>query len=334
MKYLFELSKEHPTIPKAEILSCLKAEKINYKILEKNDDILLIDIKNDSRLNRVAERLSYTFFIDSYLFSSSIDADELSNVALKHDINQKGSIAVKYKNRSKFANSKKIVETLANIYTKDRKVDLINPYIEIRALITEEKIYVGCKKFEINRSEFETRKVQYRPFFSPISLHPKIARALVNLSCIKKGEILLDPFCGTGGILLEAGILGVNVVGGDIKDEMVEGCKKTLEHYKIKNFNVFCSDIENIGDFVKNVDCVVTDFPYAKSTTTKGENLKDLCLRSFDIISKIVKKRGRVVVGLHDLNLLSIGKKYMDIDCIYEIPVHRSLTRFFAVFIN
>ena len=334
MKYLFELSKEHPAIPKAEIVSCLKAEKINYNILEENNDILLLDIKNDQKINRVAERLSFTFFINDFLFSSSTDVDDLSNTALKHTINQKGSIAIRYKNRSKSVDSKRIVKTLAKIYTKNRKVDLINPDIEIRALITEEKIYVGCKKYEINRSQFEIRKVQYRPFFSPISLHPKIARALVNLSCIKKGEVLLDPFCGTGGILLEAGILGVNVIGSDIKDSMVEGCKKTLEHYKIKNFSVFCLDIENIGAFVKNVDCVVTDFPYAKSTTTKGEDLENLCLRSFKSISKIVKKDGRVVVGLHDFNLLSIGKKYLDSDCIYEIPVHKSLTRFFAVFIK
>ncbi|MCK4365573.1 MAG: DNA modification methylase, partial [Thermoplasmatales archaeon] len=99
-----------------------------------------------------------------------------------------------------------MVRELADVYTKDRDVILENPDNEIRGLITDSKVYVGLKTAEINRSQFEERKIQHRPFFSPISLHPKLARALVNLSSIKKDETLLDPFCGTGGILLEAGL--------------------------------------------------------------------------------------------------------------------------------
>ena len=119
--------------------------------------------------------------------------------------------------------------------------------------------------------------MQHRPFFSPISLHPKLARALVNLSSIKKGETLLDPFCGTGGIIIEAGLIGAKILGSDIEKKMIEGCKKTLEFYRIKEYELFCSDIGDIHKFVKNsVDAVVTDLPYGKSTTTKGEELSHL----------------------------------------------------------
>ena len=79
------------------------------------------------------------------------------------------------------------------------------------------------KKTEIDRTCFEERKVQHRPFFSPISLHPKLARVLVNISAIKRDETLLDPFCGTGGILIEAGLIGAKVIGSDIEEKMIEG---------------------------------------------------------------------------------------------------------------
>ena len=59
MKYLFELSKEHKTLPKAEILACLYAENIGYNISESNEDVLVIEtISKEDMLQRVASRLS------------------------------------------------------------------------------------------------------------------------------------------------------------------------------------------------------------------------------------------------------------------------------------
>ena len=49
MKFIFELSKEHKTLPTSEILACLKAEDINYNLIEINQDVLVVDLvtKND-----------------------------------------------------------------------------------------------------------------------------------------------------------------------------------------------------------------------------------------------------------------------------------------------
>ena len=333
MKYLIELSKEHKTLPKAEVLTCLNAEKINFDVLESKDDILIIELRNkDEQIKRLAERLSFTFFINEFLFSCTPENEEIKKNAQKNIIKQKGSIAVKYKNRSKNIDSKNIVEPLADIYTTNRHVVLENPDIEIRSLITDSKTYIGIKKFEINRTIFEKRKVQHRPFFSPITMHPKLARCLVNISCIKRNEILLDPFCGTGGILLEAGLIGAKVVGSDIEEKMVKGSRKTLDFYNIKNYDLFNSDIGDIHKNIKKVDSVVTDLPYGKSTTTKGEEMNKLYQRSFQQISKILKKRGKAVIGLSRKEMISIGENYLSLLEIHEFRVHRSLTRFFAVY--
>ena len=171
-----------------------------------------------------------------------------------------------------------------------------------------------------------------QPFFSPISLHPKLARALVNLSSIKKDETLLDPFCGTGGILLEAGLIGAKIIGSDIEDKMTEGCKKTLNFYKIKNYDLHCSDIGDIGSYIDKVDAIVTDLPYGKSTTTRGEKIDNLYLRAFESMSKLLKKGRKAVVGISNKDYLSIGKKYFSLVEEHDFKVHRSLNRNFAVF--
>ena len=50
MKYLFELSKEHKTLPLAEILACLETETIDYNILESNEDVLLIETNSNENI--------------------------------------------------------------------------------------------------------------------------------------------------------------------------------------------------------------------------------------------------------------------------------------------
>ncbi len=44
-------------------------------------------------------------------------------------------------------------------------------------------------------------------------MSPKLARCMVNLTGVKENDLVLDPFCGTGGILIEAGIMGARVIG-------------------------------------------------------------------------------------------------------------------------
>lgn len=46
--------------------------------------------------------------------------------------------------------------------------------------------------------------------------HPQMIRALLNIMQIKEGEIVLDPFVGSGTAALECQLLGINFIGIDI----------------------------------------------------------------------------------------------------------------------
>src|SRR5207245_1715269 len=78
-----------------------------------------------------------------------------------------------------------------------------------------EEFVFGRVLHRVDRSRLEATKVANRPFSLPISLHPKFARALVNLARVPMAGTVLDPFCGTGGVLLEAAELGLRGVGID-----------------------------------------------------------------------------------------------------------------------
>ncbi|MEE2812257.1 MAG: hypothetical protein VX627_04435 [Candidatus Thermoplasmatota archaeon] len=76
--------------------------------------------------------------------------------------------------------------------------------------------------------DWSTRTAPNRPFFKPISLDPKLARTMVNLACPNQGE-LLDPFCGTGGLVVEGILCNLASYGSDLAWPMVTGTRENVQ---------------------------------------------------------------------------------------------------------
>lgn len=76
--------------------------------------------------------------------------------------------------------------------------------------------------------------------------HPQMIRALLNIIGLKKGDIVLDPFIGSGTMAVEAQLLGINSIGIDIsplcvlqtrvKTECLEVITQ-IEEYQDRIFN-------------------------------------------------------------------------------------------------
>ena len=211
------------------------------------------------------------------------------------------------------------------------RVDLSKPDNEVRVIISG-RCHIGIKLAKIDRGSFEKRKVQFRPYFSPVSLHPRLARALVNLSRVKKGRILLDPFCGTGGVLIEASLVDAKPIGTDIDKRMVAGCRENLNSFDIRDVELFCADISEVGNVVEEVDAIATDPPYGKAATTNREEIVSLYTRMFETFSDILKPKGYVSIALPRKELIRIGEDFLSLTESYAMRVHRSLTRHFCVY--
>ena len=65
-------------------------------------------------------------------------------------------------------------------------------------------------------------------------LPPKLAQTIINLSGARAGQTLLDPFCGTGVLLQEALLAGIDCFGTDLEPKMIDYSSKNLEWLKLR----------------------------------------------------------------------------------------------------
>ena len=164
--------------------------------------------------------------------------------------------------------------------------------------------------------------IKHRPFFSPISIHPRIARSMVNLSNCSLKDRIIDPFCGTGGILIEIAHMKIASIGIDILDKMIEASSGNLKHYNLEA-ELVQGDIQKIENY--NIEAIVTDPPYGLSTTTKGEDIENLMSRSLSLFNKKLKIGQRLVMAISKPKL--IDNKNFKILYHFEWYIHKSLTR-------
>ena len=179
---------------------------------------------------------------------------------------------------------------------------------------------------------FSLRIPSKRPYFHPTALSPKLARCMINLARAKPCVTLLDPFCGTGSILIEAGLMGCNVVGSDVKQKMIRGTRKNLHYFHIPNYDLVITDARKLP--FSSIYCVATDPPYSRSSSTLGLKVVDLVSAFLSTIQDLLPKDGHVSISLpHDLKIVNLGKSigYMCVEA-HLVREHKSLTREIAVF--
>jgi tRNA (guanine10-N2)-dimethyltransferase len=195
----------------------------------------------------------------------------------------------------------------------------------------------GKRLAEVNRSAFDERAPLKKPFFLPGVLMPRISRAVVNLTRISEGW-LLDPFSGTGGTLVEAGLISpeIHVVGCDIQKKMVYGTRKNLRHYRT-NYDVVWEDSLRMGIKDNSVDAVVTDFPYGQSTPIAIGSLEtaatagDFYRGALREMYRVLKPgRRAVIVSKVPMEKLLTDAGFTVIET-HRQRIHKSLTRNFAV---
>jgi tRNA (guanine10-N2)-dimethyltransferase len=213
-----------------------------------------------------------------------------------------------------------------------RPVDLSRPRLLARCLLLADRIYVGQQLWESEPAALRARHVDARPFSSPVSLEPRLARALVNLARVRAGDLVLDPFCGTGGVLLEAAELGARILGSDLDHDMVAGTRSNLAHFGHVG-DVAEADIADVPDLVagRSVDAVVSDLPYGRSASTGREPMSVLYARAFDVVARVLRPGGHAVLGLPDATSAAAASAVLEERGTFLVRAHKSLTRHFVV---
>ncbi len=103
---------------------------------------------------------------------------------------------------------------------------------------TEKQIYIGETASSQNPDDWSFRDMA-RPWRDAKNgmLPPKLARMMVNLSGLQ-GGVLLDPFCGSGTTLMEAGLLGFTLIGSDISEKALYQTDNNLTWLNEKGYEI------------------------------------------------------------------------------------------------
>ena len=334
---MFLLSGEHPTLPIAEAIAAIKAEHRAYKVIEQLDQVLIAESK--AKPDVLAARLGMCREICWHLCTSNVDEilDAVGSSDIVDLIPHGRTFAVRVKRVKRYSsnvNVLKLAREIADLIASEVefKVDLVRPDVEILGVLTDSRCVIGLTAARVDRAQFSKRKPTTRAAFHPGTLMPLLARCMVNLARTPRGGTLLDPFCGVGGILIEAGLIGAKPIGVDISPEMIEGAKRNLDGAGIPDHQLVVGDARQLQ--FTEVDAVATDPPFGRQATTAGQQLEELYKQALPSIAGTLKRKGYVcITSPADLELEEPAKD-ANLRLIerHEQRVHKSLTRLIYVF--
>lgn len=175
------------------------------------------------------------------------------------------------------------------------KVNLEEPDVIIRCDLIDDDLTVGIDM----TGDDGLHKRRYRIYQHPAPLNPAIAASLVYLSGWSSDFSLLDPFCGSGTILFEAGMIAKNtpickyrkdfafrkffdylpeiserevplrLYGVEKFRKHIEGAKKIADYVGIHPMFIQGA-AERMNEYISEVDYIVTNPPYGMRVGKKG----------------------------------------------------------------
>ncbi|MFW9965517.1 MAG: RsmD family RNA methyltransferase [Candidatus Thorarchaeota archaeon] len=209
------------------------------------------------------------------------------------------------------------------------RVSLDEPDVKVLAIIIPDRILVCISKESRLRLELRLREPGRKPFFHPSMMNSQLARVMCNLAGVKPKAVVLDPFCGGGGILGEAASIGARVVGLELDWRLIIGALKNLAGSLERETSLVQADSRLLPLQIGRFDCIATDPPYGRASSTRGAKAKRLVLTLLENAPEIVRDGGRLCIcGSHDMGIRGM---IQDLGFIIKyhipVPVHSGLTR-------
>jgi tRNA (guanine10-N2)-dimethyltransferase len=270
--------------------------------------------------------LAYTHRASDLLGHTDADVGSARVLLSASDIDASGSVAVRARDVRGTAgvDTRAAERALGDVLTaRGFAVDLEDPDRELRALFAGETCALGWLHAEAERG-FGDRAPTDRPFFQPGSMDPLEARAVANLAGAHPGVTVLDPMCGTGGLLIEAGLVGADVVGLDAQAKMVRGTRENLAAFLGADFAVARADATHLPLPDGVAGAVVLDAPYGRQSKVAGRDLDALVGGALTEAGRVADRCVLVADRSREARARGAGWTVVD---RFERPVHRSLTR-------
>ena len=177
-----------------------------------------------------------------------------------------------------------------------------------------EKSWIGVTCFIPDTQQFQQRSNERPVVSADIAISSRLAKLLVNLAGVKKGQTVLDPFCGSGTILSEALLAGASCIGVDRDRGRIQNAQRNLEWVtKARNipperYTLSAGDAtrpETFTDSLDSVDAVISEpiflppIDHAPSTEKARKLIRNssrLYSEGLYSFTPVVKRGGRVIL--------------------------------------
>ncbi|MEM4782327.1 MAG: methyltransferase domain-containing protein [Halalkalicoccus sp.] len=272
---------------------------------------------------RRVEGLAYTHRVSELLGTCEAEVASARLLLELAGIDREGSVRVRARGvRGTAIDTQRVERELGSVLVeRGFSVDLDEPDHELRAVFSGDTCALGWLAAESLR-EFGARMPTKQPFFQPGSMDPLLARAVVNIAGAGPGTTVFDPMCGTGGLLVEAGLVGARAIGADTQEKMVQGARENLAHYDLE-FDLFRGEATRVPLRDGSADAVVFDAPYGRQSRIEGE-LEALVAGA---LSEAHRLASRTVVVADRSWAEAAERAGWTIEERFERRVHRSLVR-------
>jgi len=322
--YAFELSGEHESLPRCEALALVEAFSTRFSEIEFIEQCLIVEAE-DLDVETIGRRLAMTHRIIEVLAVCPADLDALAEAASCLQLPPKKYLVRARRIRNAAPPADAVEHEVGRIlFARGYRADLSHPELLLRAIITSGRIVLGVEVARTDRSSFEGRRPHLKPFFHPGVLMPRMARSLVNLTQVRAGEILLDPFAGTCGILIEACLIGVNGVGIEVQPRLVKGALCNLQGL---DCGLLLGDAKRLPLHDSSIDAAVLDTPYGRSAKIMAASKELLLKESLEELFRAIRPGRRMAIVADR----SIEEMIEEVGFVllqkHTDRVHRSLTR-------
>jgi len=257
MKYFFVLGR-NPILSKAEIFSYFEKEDISLRESSLKSNGLIVDVDKELKLGEMMGELGGTIAAGKILFSGNVEnmKKEIKNKLIYFGRENKVVYSLLDYAPEEF--SSEVLDAMKDNFSKERlkaRYKGVSGTIKMQTgevtrgspekimlrdmnyfLFSDEQnvLSFGYLEEGYDSAEAEKKDMEKPYRRESLAISPRLARILVNLSQVKKGGLLLDPFCGIGVIVSEALLKGINVIGVDLDRDATESAKKNVEWLRNK----------------------------------------------------------------------------------------------------
>lgn len=284
-----------------ELTSVLETYDVKYKFLQYLPQTVILNADKEIE-DLFAKRIAFSHILVKLLFS--VRQPNLSEIIHQLKVNKD-----KLFPETNFSfQSKRVQKAIPNIngtqlmseitkkiaiFTKS-KVSYKTPKVVYFGLLTSNMFLFGYIISESNRKEVLMRGPKYRKYNHPATLSSDLSRLLVNFAHLKEDKCLIDPFCGIGSILIEGSTANVFSIGMDVDKWMVYRAKKNLEFFNCEKYALILGNALSLP--VKNNFSIVTDPPYGKAASAKGEKINIIYKKFIEGLMSFMKKKNYLVL--------------------------------------